>query len=153
MFLSIAYIPLIPNWNLPHFPNTGQFTHCSLLALLHLGSICLRKEICWETHRHHSSLPVLSSMLSSETCSFWCTHSPLHLKKICMAGTALQRNTIGLLLMMYASSGSCIKWGSVPGADGIDSGRASLLSFPKNTKKKKKEHVTWWGFPTNPRWM
>lgn len=44
--------------------------------------------------------PVASSRLSWDTCSFWCTHSPLHLKKICMAGTALQRSTMGLLLMM-----------------------------------------------------
>ena len=45
-------------------------------------------------------LPELSSRLSSETCSFWWTHSPLHLKNICMAGRALHRSAMGLLLMI-----------------------------------------------------
>lgn len=89
-----------------------------------------------------TSLPVLSSMLSSDTCSFWWTQSPLHLKKICIAGTARQRNTMGLLFIMYASSGSWIKWGSVPGADGIESGRVSLLSFPGNKKINKNKGQT-----------
>lgn len=55
---------------------------------------------CEHTSPICSALPVLSSMLSSETCSFWWTHSPLHLKKICIAGMALHRKAMGLLLMM-----------------------------------------------------
>lgn len=57
---------------------------------------------CIRTHLPKDTLPlpVVSSMLSSDTCSFWWTHSPLHLKKICIAGIALQRKTMGLLFIM-----------------------------------------------------
>lgn len=46
------------------------------------------------------SVPELWSLYSWEKCSFWCTHSPLHLKKICRAGVARQRSLMGLLLTM-----------------------------------------------------
>lgn len=59
-------------------------------------------------------LPVPSSVCSKEVCWFWWTHSPLHLKNIWRAGRARQCSLMGLLLTMYASSGSCRKWGSVP---------------------------------------
>lgn len=59
-------------------------------------------------------LPVPSSVCSKEVCWFWWTHSPLHLKNIWRAGRARQCSLMGLLLTMYASSGSCRKWGRVP---------------------------------------
>lgn len=88
-------------------------------------------------------------MCSKEVCWFWWTHSPLHLKKIWRAGRARQRSLMGLLLTMYASSGSCRKWGSVPDIAErpsrdpatkiqdlyVSSRRKVTVSF--NTKKKR----------------
>lgn len=59
--------------------------------------------------------PLLPSVLRSITWSTWRTHSPLHLKKICVAGKALHTSSTGLFLTMYTSSGSTRKWGSRSG--------------------------------------
>lgn len=78
----------------------------------------------------YAYLPVPSSMCSKEVCWFWWTHSPLHLKKIWSAGLARQRSLMGLLLTIYASSGSCRKWGSVP----------DIADWPSRDPAKKKNN-------------
>ena len=75
------------------------------------------------------ALPLLPSVLRSITWSTWRTHSPLHLKKICVAGVALHTSSTGLFLTMYTSSGSTRKWGSRSGLEpgtGLGTGLATV---------------------------